>query len=381
MGDKDLKFMQEALKLAAQGRGCVSPNPLVGAVVVKGDMILGRGFHLYAHQKHAEIGALDEAETLTEGATLYVNLEPCCHYGRTGPCTEAVIDSGVRRVVAAMTDPNPRVAGKGFEILRAAGIEVEVGLCEAEARKLNEKFIHYIAQERPFVHLKTAMTLDGKIATHTGHSQWITGEEARNASHRLRNEYDAILVGVGTVKADDPQLTSRIKTKRKRHRNLMRVVLDGHLTIPEDAKLFEDAQENPFLIFADEQAALLKHGAEGLDDKIKAFAEAGAQVILLPGENGRINLANMLDELGKRQLCSLIVEGGPDVSGQFLTSGLIDKVTFFIAPKLVGGKNALAAVGGEGFAQLDQALNLTDITITRHGEDIEITGYPIKPTQ
>lgn len=372
---KDLKYMQQVLQLAAKGKGQVSPNPMVGALVVKSDVVLGRGYHRYDAFDHAEINALREAGTLAEGATLYVNLEPCCHHGRTPPCTDAILRSGVHRVVAAMTDPNPLVGGKGFHILELNGINVDVGTCEKEARLLNEKFVTFVTYNRPFVLLKTAMTLDGKIATHTGHSRWITNEASRQASQQLRAEYDAILVGAQTVIADDPELTLRIENRR--HRALIRVIIDGKLNTPLSAKMLTTANIYPVLIFADEMAASIAHGGIlALQARIKEYEAKGAQVILDAGIDGQVSLRAMLTELAYRKITSLIVEGGANITGQFLTSHLFDKATFFIAPKLVGGQGAIAALGATGFSTLDEAVELEDIEITRHEQDIEITGYP-----
>jgi diaminohydroxyphosphoribosylaminopyrimidine deaminase / 5-amino-6-(5-phosphoribosylamino)uracil reductase len=380
----DLDYMKEALRLAAEGRGQVSPNPLVGAVVVKEGRIIGRGLHRYAELKHAEVNALEEADEEARGATLYLNLEPCCHHGRTPPCTDAVLRSGVSRVVAAMADPNPQVAGHGFEILRSAGIEIDVGLCEREARRLNEKFIKFITSGRPFVHLKVAMTLDGKIATRSGRSRWITGEVSRERSHMLRSEYDAILVGVGTVITDDPELTARPSMKEdekkdQRHRPLLRVVLDGRLRTPLDSRLLAAREAGPVLIFADEESAVAEQDDRTVfQNRLSEYKRLGAEVIFSSSAMGRVSLELLLDELGSRKASSLIVEGGSDVSGQFLNSRLIDKVTFFIAPKLIGGRQAVPAIGGEGFETLEQAIELEEVSVAGSGRDIEITGYPKK---
>lgn len=369
----DYKYIHQTLKLAAKGRGQVSPNPMVGALVVKDGKIVGRGHHLYATYKHGEINALDQAGVQAQGATLYVNLEPCCHNGRTPPCTDAILRSGIRRVVASMADPNPLVAGKGFQILQDAGVEVAVGLEEQAARQLNEKFISYIVQHRPFVHLKVAMSLDGKIATYTGSSQWITSELARQRSQLLRAEYDAILVGVGTVIADNPELTVRIP--HKRHRPLVRVVLDRQLRTPLDSKLVTTATQYPLLIFASAQAAQNKH-PNNLPEVVKYYQSQGAEVIFSASEGDQVSLPTMLTTLAERRLSSLIVEGGSHVSDQFVRAQLIDKVSFFIAPKLVGGQAAIPAIGGTGVAKLSEALELEFTNISKCGVDLEVTAYP-----
>lgn len=363
----DSDFIQLTLDLAAQGKGLVSPNPLVGSIVVKDGALVGRGFHRYAEFKHAEVWALEEAGTQAEGATVYVNLEPCSHQDagkRTPPCVQALIDAGVKRVVAAMVDPNPRVNGRGFEQLRAAGIEVEIGVLNEAAQRLNEKFIKYVTTGLPFVHLKTACSLDGRIATHTGESKWITGAAARAASQSLRHEYDAILVGIGTVLADDPALTDR--TGLLRHRPLARVVLDSKLRLPLDSQLVQTARETPLIVFT---------GTDEAAKKTQLIA-AGAQVVRVARNDEGLCLPQVLHELGQQQLTSLIVEGGADVAGAFVQQRLLDKASFFLAPKLIGGRAAYPAIGGAGFARLSQALQLRDVTIQPHDTDFELTGYP-----
>jgi diaminohydroxyphosphoribosylaminopyrimidine deaminase/5-amino-6-(5-phosphoribosylamino)uracil reductase len=361
----DEDFMRLVLELAAQAKGLASPNPLVGALLVKDGQIVGRGVHRYADVTHAEVLAIAEAGAEARGATLYTNLEPCRHYGRTPPCTDAIIGAGIARVVSPMIDPNPQVAGRGFAVLRQAGIQVETGLCQREARRLNEKFIKYITTGRPFVHLKIAMTLDGRIATRTGQSRWITGEEARRASQALRHEYDAILVGSGTVLMDDPLLTMRLDQPRSRP--LIRVVLDSSLKMPLASKLVQSARAVPLLIFC---------GRQPDEDKWTQLERAGAIVIEAPASVGRVDLEKVLQELGRRELSSLIVEGGSTINAAFIEARLVDKLTFFIAPKILGSDQAIPAIGGKGSATLDGALRLKDIMITPRGEDIELTGYP-----
>jgi diaminohydroxyphosphoribosylaminopyrimidine deaminase / 5-amino-6-(5-phosphoribosylamino)uracil reductase len=363
----DSVFIQQTLELAALGKGLVSPNPLVGSVVVKNGEIVGRGYHRYDELKHAEVWALEEAGERARGATVYVNLEPCSHQGagkRTSPCVQALIQAGVKRVVAAMVDPNPRVNGRGFEQLREAGIEVAFGVLNKAAQRLNEKFIKYVTTGLPFVLLKTACTLDGRIATHTGESRWITGEAARAASQVLRHEYDALLVGSGTLLVDDPALTDR--TGKLRRRPLARVVLDTRLRIPLESQLMRTAKEFPLLIFA--------HVID--PEKRARLEEAGAQVIQTELLAGRLDLSQVLRELGQRQLTSVIVEGGAEVAGAFVERRLLDKATLFLAPKLIGGRAAFPAIGGAGFARLREAIHLHDLQIQQHGEDIELTGNP-----
>lgn len=363
----DSDFIQFTLELAAQGTGLVSPNPLVGSLVVKDGTLAGRGYHSYAEFKHAEVWALEEAGAQARGATVYVNLEPCSHQDadkRTPPCVQALIEAGVKRVVAAMVDPNPRVNGRGFEQLRAAGIEVEVGVLNEPAQRLNEKFVKYVTTGLPFVHLKTACSLDGRIATHTGESKWITGAAARVASQSMRHEYDAIMLGIGTVLADDPALTDR--TGLARHRPLTRVVLDSNLRIPLASQLARTAREIPLIVFTNVTAA----------EKQTQLETLGVQVLRVERAANGLDLPQVLRELGQRQLTSLIVEGGADVAGSFVQQRLLDKASFFLAPKLIGGRAAYPAIGGLGFARLSDALQLRDITIQPHGADFELTGYP-----
>ncbi len=361
-------MMRRALELAAQGRGRVSPNPMVGAIIVKDGRVVGEGFHTYAERKHAEVWALERAGELARGATCYVTLEPCCHFGRTPPCTHALIAAGISRVVVAMEDPNPLVCGNGLIELTKAGVEVEVGLMRKEAERLNEIFIKYIQTQRPFIHLKTATTLDGRIATCTGQSRWITSEESRYRSQLLRAEYDAILVGSGTVLADDPELTLRIDATR--HKPLYRVVLDRRLRTPLHARILSDVA--PVLIFASETAAEAYH-SEQLAEVVNSFRKRGVEVYF-KHEDGYLRA--VLEQLAKQGITSLIVEGGAEVNWQFIASGLVDKYTLFLAPIIVGGRTALSSVGGVGFDNLASAFRLTIESIERVGQDICLTAYP-----
>jgi diaminohydroxyphosphoribosylaminopyrimidine deaminase / 5-amino-6-(5-phosphoribosylamino)uracil reductase len=365
MSDQD--YLQLALQLAAQGTGLVSPNPLVGSIIVKDGEIIGRGYHRYDELKHAEAWALEEAGARAQGATVYVNLEPCAHDGagkRTSPCAQSLIAAGVQRVVASMIDPNPRVSGRGFAQLRAAGIEVSVGTLEHAAQKLNEKYTKFITTGLPFVHLKTACSLDGRIATRTGDAKWITSEAARAASQNLRHEYDAILIGIGTALADDPLLTER--TARPRRRPLARVVLDAQLRLPHTSQLVRTARAFPLIVFTADRDSVNR----------AALAECGVTIVTIEFLAGQLNLQQVLRELAQRQLTSLIVEGGATVAASFIEQRLIDKATFFIAPKIIGGREAVPAIGGTGAAYLRDALTLREIEIARHGDDLEITGYP-----
>lgn len=357
-------MMRRALDLANRGQGLVSPGPLVGCVIVDSrGAVVGEGFYVYEQVKHAETYALEQAGARAKGATAYVSLEPHAHHGRTPPCTDALIKVGIARVVAPIEDPNPKVSGKGFEHLRAAGVDVSVGLLAGEAEKLNEKYLHFMRTGRPFVHLKLAASLDGKIATRTGDSRWITGPESRARAHELRHEYDAILIGTGTALTDDPLLTDR--SGKKRRRQLVRVVLDETLNISPDSQLVKTANESPVLIFAGDSAPA---------SKSERLESAGVEVIR-DAANGR-DLAMILEELGQRSLQGVLVEGGGNVAGNFLDAALVNKVSFFIAPMIIGGREAPTAVGGKGAETLADALDLQDLEISQRGRDIEVTGYP-----
>ena len=382
----DLDYIQQTLQLAAQGKGLVSPNPLVGSVVVKDGQVIGRGYHRYAELKHAEAWALEEAGENARGATIYVNLEPCSHNGngkRTPPCVEAILKAGIRRVVASMVDPNPKVNGRGFELLRAAGVAVSTGLMEREANQLNEKYAKVVTTGLPFVHLKTACSLDGRIATKTGESKWITGEQARAAGQALRHNYDAILVGINTVLSDDPTLTDR--SGLPRHRALVRVVLDTGLRISPDSQLVKTAREIPLFVLAGEDEILDGMGfsiytdwGNSLEERKAKLESLGVTVIQIPADGAQLDLPHALRELTKHSLTSVLIEGGAAVASSFIEQRLTDKITFFIAPKIIGGHEAKSAIEGEGVAQLSDALELRDVIVTPRGSDIEITGYPAK---
>lgn len=360
----DERFMRRALDLAALGLGQVSPGPLVGCVIVSAaGEVVGEGFYVYEKLKHAETYALEAAGQQARGGTAYVSLEPHAHHGRTPPCTDALINAGVSRVVVPVEDPNPKVSGKGFAHLRAAGVEVNVGLLAAEARQLNEKYFHFMITGRPFLHLKLAMSLDGKIATRTGNSKWITGEASRRRVHELRHEYDAILVGAGTVAADDPLLTDR--SGKPRHLPLRRIVLDESLRLPTNARLAASAREAPVMVFA---------GPEASAEKCEKLRAAGVEIVTDEG-NGR-ELLTVLDALGRRSVQSLLVEGGATIAGKFIDANLINKVTFFLAPIIIGGRDAPGAIAGEGIEQLAKAVRLRNLEIIRRGDDLEVTGYP-----
>ncbi|MDA8234480.1 MAG: bifunctional diaminohydroxyphosphoribosylaminopyrimidine deaminase/5-amino-6-(5-phosphoribosylamino)uracil reductase RibD [Clostridia bacterium] len=359
----DEKYMAIALELAARARGRTSPNPLVGAVVVKDGRIVGQGYHEKAGTPHAEVHALREAGEQAMGATIYVTLEPCSHYGRTPPCSEAVINAGVARCVAAMVDPNPLVAGRGLDQIRQAGIEVSSGVLEEEAHRLNEVFIKYITTKEPFVVMKSAMTLDGKIATHTGHSRWVTGPEARERVHRLRDEYDAIMVGVGTILADDPALTTRLT---ERGRDPVRIILDSQARTPLTAKILNQHSQAATIIAVTQQAP---------QQRVAALEQAGAKVLTVPDMDGRVDIKRLMSIVGQEGITGILLEGGGQVNGAALAAGIVDKVIWFIAPKLIGGQTAPTPIGGPGATTMDEALNLTRVKLEQLGPDIMIEGY------
>jgi diaminohydroxyphosphoribosylaminopyrimidine deaminase/5-amino-6-(5-phosphoribosylamino)uracil reductase len=339
--------MARALALAERGRGYVEPNPLVGAVVVRDERAVGEGWHARFGEAHAEVNALAAAGESAQEATLYVTLEPCCHTGKTPPCTEAVLRSGVRRVVAAMRDPFPQVCGQGLALLRSRKIDVEVGIGEAEAHQLNAPYLKLVTTSRPYVHAKWAMTLDGKICTRTGDSKWISNEAVLRAVRTNRGLMDAIIVGIGTALADDPLLTARPPGPRVP----VRVVLDRRGRLPLSSRLVATAREAPLLVAtAGQSADEWRHGLEA----------AGAEVLPLPVTAGRLSVPSLLDELGRRRMTNVLVEGGADVLGSFLDAGEIDAVHVCIAPRLVGGSEAKTPVAGIGVARLADALQLAE---------------------
>jgi diaminohydroxyphosphoribosylaminopyrimidine deaminase/5-amino-6-(5-phosphoribosylamino)uracil reductase len=368
----DVRYMQMALRLAARGAGWVSPNPMVGAVVVREGRVVGRGWHRHYGGAHAEVEALRRARTQARGATLYVTLEPCNHHGLTPPCTEAVLKAEIERVIIATLDPNPRVTGGGAARLKEAGVRVDIGLLEVEARRLNEAWFKWVETGLPFVIAKAACSLDGRVAMPTGESRWLTGEASRAFGHRLRHACDAILVGIGTVLADNPQLTTRLAGRRGREgegpraKDPIRIVLDSHLRLPLNACLLHLDSLAPTWIATTEGAP---------KDKISALEDLGAEVLLLPEENGRVALKPLLRLLGERKVQSLLVEGGPQVLGSFFDQQLVDKFYFFFAPKILGSKDAYPAVAGKGAAYLKDAPTGKNLTIRRLGPDFLISGY------
>lgn len=360
----DINYMKRALDLAQRGAGYTKPNPLVGAVIVKNNSIIGEGWHEHFGGPHAEINAFKNATEDVEGATMYVTLEPCSHYGKTPPCANAIVEKKIKRVVISMIDPNPLVAGNGIKILRDNGIEVASGILEQESKKLNEIFIKYITTKLPFGILKTAMTLDGKIATYNGDSKWITNEYSRQHVHEIRHRVAGIMVGIGTILSDNPELTTRLQNKPGI--DPTRIVVDTAARIPLEAKVLNLESKAKTIIATSENADRRK---------IELIREKGAEVIVTPMKDNKVDLKYLMQQLGQRGIDSVLVEGGSALNFSALQENIIDKVISFIAPKIIGGKEAKTPVGGNGFDFIKNAILLDDIEISRFHEDIMIEGY------
>ncbi|HZK43576.1 MAG TPA: bifunctional diaminohydroxyphosphoribosylaminopyrimidine deaminase/5-amino-6-(5-phosphoribosylamino)uracil reductase RibD [Syntrophomonadaceae bacterium] len=357
------KYMYRALELAGRALGRTNPNPLVGAVIVKNGLIIGEGYHQKAGTPHAEIHALEEAGSEARDATMYVTLEPCSHYGKTPPCAEAIVASGIQEVVIATLDQNPKVAGRGLKILQKAGIKTTVGILEEKAKVQNEVFFKYINTKLPFVCMKYAMTLDGKIATHTGNSRWVSNEESRKYVHQLRNVYDAILVGIGTVLLDNPMLNTRLDLPDKK--DPIRVIIDGALEIPLDSNIVKTAHSQKTIIFT----ATIKN-----KNKAKQLSDAGIELIEISGKLDCLNVTEVLNKLGEFGITSILVEGGAQINASFMQDKLVDKVLCFIAPKIVGGI-APSPVTGQGVNLMQDAYLLESIEIEKIGNDTLIKAY------
>jgi len=363
----DTFYMKMALDLAEKGRGFTSPNPMVGAVVVKDGKVVGKGYHEAAGKPHAEVNAIDDAKACASGATLYVTLEPCNHFGKTPPCTEKILEAGIKKVIAAVRDPNPDVKGDGAEFLRSKGIEVIFGICEREAKRQNEVFLKYIKTKRPFITVKCASTLDGKIATKTGDSKWVTGEESRQFVHRLRHFNDAIMVGIDTVKRDDPKLTTRLDGITGR--NPARIILDSRLSMPEDAIVLQQNSGSDTIIIVTDSAL----DATLLRKKAK-FEEKGIKIIESPTKSNLIDLDFLMGRLGSIGITSLLIEGGSRVIASAFSAGIVDKIFFFFAPRILGG-DGVTICSGPGPALMSDSIPVKDVNIHRFGDDIMIEGY------
>jgi diaminohydroxyphosphoribosylaminopyrimidine deaminase / 5-amino-6-(5-phosphoribosylamino)uracil reductase len=354
-------FMNLAIKLALKAKGLTSPNPMVGALVVKDEVIIGSGFHEKAGSAHAEIVSLDNAGKKAKGATLFVTLEPCTHYGRTPPCVDRIIQSGIKRVVIGMVDPNPVNNGKGIQILKNHKIIVESGFCEDKLKIMNEAFIKYITRRLPFVTVKVAESLDGKIATRTGDSRWISSDRSRIWSHKIRKYYDGIIVGVNTVLRDNPKLDAWYS-----NRHPVKIIVDSQLSIPQHANV----------LAGQAQAILVTLPvAPGQETENRKILEQKARILEVKGKEGQINLKDMLKKLARLEITSVLVEGGGTLIGSLFDEGLVDKVMFFISPKIIGGKDAIGSVMGHGVARLDQAIKLRNFKTRRFGDDILVEGY------
>ena len=354
--------MARALMLAHRGVALTHPNPMVGAVVVRNDRIVGEGYHTFEGRKHAEVVALEAAGSEARGSTLYVNLEPCCHTNRTGPCTKAIIAAGVKRVVAAMKDPNPKIAGRGIRELQKAGLEVSHGVREAEAQRLNESFARWIVSGLPFVTMKSALTLDGQIASPGGTVTWITSPESREEVQRLRHASDGLLTGIGTVLADDPRMTDR--TGLARRKRLVRIVVDSQLRLPMKSKLVRSARERDLLVFTTKSA----HAG-----RIRALEKAGAEVLQVAGHSGHADLRAVVRELGRREILSVILEAGSALNGAMLEAGLVDKAILFYAPKILG--TATMPVAKHRPRNISKIRGLRNLTLRRFGPDFAVEGY------
>lgn len=360
----DEHHMQMALELAARGRGFTSPNPLVGAVVVNNGVVVGLGFHPFAGGPHAEVRAIDAAGGAARGATLYVNLEPCNHTGRTPPCTLKILEAGLKRVVIGMRDPNPRVMGGGAEFLKAKGVEITFGVCEEAAHKLNEVFVKYTRTGRPFVTAKCAATLDGRIATRSGDSKWVTGEASRAFGHELRHAADAIMVGAGTIAADDPLLTTRLKDRPPK--DPIRIVLDAQLRTAPTAQVLHHASHAETILVA----------GRGAPAHVRARMNLkGVRVIDAETRDGRIDLDGLMDQLGKMGVTSILIEGGSRVLGSAFRAGIVDKVCFFYAPLISAGDDGLPICSGPGPEKMRDCIRLDRIRTRHFGDDVLIEGY------
>jgi diaminohydroxyphosphoribosylaminopyrimidine deaminase/5-amino-6-(5-phosphoribosylamino)uracil reductase len=355
------KYMNLAFNLAKKAKGKTSPNPMVGAIVVKNGRIIGRGYHQKAGLSHAEVIALDQAGSKAQGATLYVTLEPCTHFGKTPPCVHRIIASGVKEVIIGMVDPNPKNNGKGIEILRQNKIKVKVGFLEDELRTLNAVFIKYISKRIPFITVKVGQSLDGKIATRTGDSKWVTSDKSRSYAHKLRSEFDAVMVGVNTVLRDNPRLSPWLSDRR-----LIKIVVDSQLSTPQDANIF--SKDSPVII------ATLP-ALPGQETENREILAKKAKILEVKEKEGQINLKDMMKKLAHEGIANILVEGGGTLLGSLFDEGLVDRVLFFISPKIIGGKEAISSVMGQGVVRADRAIKLKQVTLKHIGEDFLVEGF------
>ena len=358
----DEYYMKIALELAKKGDGKVSPNPLVGAVIVKDGKIIGQGYHGKYGNNHAEVEAFNNINGNSKEATIYVTLEPCSHYGKTPPCVDRIISEGISRVVIGMIDPNPLVSGRSVEKLTKAGVEVEIGVLEEECKKLNEVFIKYILEKKPFVLMKWAMSLDGKISTVSGESKWITGEKARKDVHKLRKRLTGIMVGINTVLTDDPLLTCRLEDGK----NPIRIIVDSNLRIPIESNIAKTAIEIKTIV-----ATLI----DVSEEKVKALEKLGIKILKIKEKNKKVDLEALILELGNMEIDSILLEGGSTLNFSALESGIVDKVRVYISPKIIGGKKAKTPIGGKGIDSLKEAFNIKHMDLSVIGEDILMEGY------
>ncbi|MBW2975260.1 bifunctional diaminohydroxyphosphoribosylaminopyrimidine deaminase/5-amino-6-(5-phosphoribosylamino)uracil reductase RibD [Candidatus Woesearchaeota archaeon] len=351
------KYMELALKLAEKGKGNASPNPMVGSIIVKRGRIIGRGWHKKCGDAHAEVYALKEAGKKAKDGIMYVTLEPCSHWGRTPPCSEQIVSAGIREVVIGMKDPNPLV--NGYQELKFRGLKTRIGILEEEAMKMNEPYVKWIRTKRPFVVVKAAMSLDGQIATRTGDSKYITGREARKFVHELRAEYDAVMVGANTVLKDDPKLNVRLV----KGRNPKKIVVDTKLRIPINANIAKN----------DPSDLIIATSKKASKSKMKRLMQKGAHILTMGASNGKIDLKELMKELGKREICSILVEGGAELNAEAIKSGIVDKVLFFISPQFIG--KGLGALGDLGINKVDRSIKLKKLDYKKIGRDILIEGY------
>jgi len=354
-------YMQLAYRLALKGKGKTSPNPMVGAVVVKNNKVVGRGFHESAGLAHAEVVAINAAGSNTKGAALYVTLEPCMRFGRTPPCTDLIIKSGIKNVIIGMIDPNPFNNGRGIEILKAHKIKVEVGVLEERLRKLNEVFTKFITKKMPFVTVKIAQSLDGKIATKTGDSKWITSDKSRSFAHRMRADYDAIMVGVNTVLRDNPRLDAWFSKKSP-----AKIIIDSQLSTPSNANIFSKDSRVIIVTLATRP---------GQETENRSILSEKAKILEVKEKSGQINLKDMMKKLARLGIANILIEGGGTLVGSLFDDALVDKVMFFISPKIIGGKDAISSCMGKGISRIDKAFKLKEVTFKRLGDDFLVEGY------